>query len=85
MSSPEKLVKLEKWRNGMEVLIPSAFANQLKVSPGDQMRIVLNGQNLLITPVKKKKSLAERFAEYDGPLQLTEEWDFEPEGNERVW
>lgn len=54
MSSPEKLVKLEKWGNGMEVLIPSAFANQLKVSPGDQMRIVLNGQNLLITPVKKR-------------------------------
>lgn len=39
----------------MGVLIPSAFANQLKVSPGDQMRIVLNGQNLLITPVKKKE------------------------------
>lgn len=85
MSYPEKLIKLGKWGNGMGLLIPATFANQLKVSPGDQMRIALNGQSILITPVKKKKSLAEKFAEYGGPLQLTEEWDFEPEGNELDW
>ncbi|WP_323091237.1 AbrB/MazE/SpoVT family DNA-binding domain-containing protein [Allobaculum sp. JKK-2023] len=85
MSTAEKLIKLGKWGSGMGVLIPAALANQLKVSPGDQMRLVLDGQSILITPVKKKKSLAERFAEYDGPLRLTEEWDFEPEGNELDW
>ncbi len=85
MSSREKIVKLGKWGNGLGVLIPTAFAQQLKVSPGDQMRLVLNEQSLLMISVKKKKTLAEKFAEYDGPLQLTEEWNFKPAGNELDW
>lgn len=49
------------------------------------MRLVLNEQSLLMISVKKKKTLAEKFAEYDGPLQLTEEWNFKPAGNELDW
>ena len=85
MPQGEKLVKLRKWDNGVGILIPNLYAQMLKVVPVDQLKITVDGDKLVITPVKKRKSLAQRFAEYQGPLELAEEWDFKPVGNELDW
>lgn len=74
--------QLTKWGNGVGILIPGLFLKQLKLFPGDQMDISMENGTITIKPVRKRKPVAERFAEYDGSFRQTEYWNLEPVGKE---
>lgn len=60
-------MKIMKWGNSSGIRIPVAILDQLRLNQGDDVRMEVQSGRLVITPVKKRKTLAERFAEYSGP------------------
>ncbi|MGB4505455.1 MAG: AbrB/MazE/SpoVT family DNA-binding domain-containing protein [Syntrophaceticus sp.] len=73
---------IQKWGNSQAIRIPKAILEMANLCENDQVQIKVQDGNLLIIPVKKHKTLAERIAEYKGDYQCSE-WDTgEPSGKE---
>ncbi|MCF0245211.1 MAG: AbrB/MazE/SpoVT family DNA-binding domain-containing protein [Ileibacterium sp.] len=81
----ENYTTLTKWGNSQGIRIPKQLIAQLSMNIGDSFEIRLcEGQIILVPMKKKRKTVMERFQEYEGPLRLEEEWDSVPVGKE-VW
>ena len=79
------ITTLTKWGNSQGIRIPSQLVAQLSLNIGDAFEICLEEGRIVLVPVKKKrKTVMERFREYEGDLQLGEEWDSGPVGRE-LW
>lgn len=80
----QKLAKITTWGNGLGLRIPKAMATSLNLSPGVPVELLLKEDHLEVRPVRRK-TLAERFADYEGPLDLEEIWpDQEEKGKEQI-
>jgi len=69
--------RIQKWGNSNGVRIPKVFLDALDLNSDDLVDIKREEDKIVITKLKKKKiSLKERIASYDGPLYTNEfEWD----------
>ncbi|MEN6325241.1 MAG: AbrB/MazE/SpoVT family DNA-binding domain-containing protein [Syntrophomonas sp.] len=75
---------IQKWGNSQAIRIPKAILEMAQLKENDKVEIKVQDGNLLIIPNKKRKTLAERIADYKEDYKCNE-WDTgEPSGNE-VW
>ncbi len=70
-----KGVKLTRWGNSQGIRLPKSIIELLNLNMGDDLSLEVKNEQLIITPLRKRKSVAERFAEYHGPIQLDELFD----------
>ncbi len=73
---------IQKWGNSQAVRLPKALLEMTNMKESDKVKITVQDGNLLITPVKKHKTLEDRIAEYKGDYKCSE-WDIgKPVGKE---
>lgn len=60
---------VSKWGNGQGIRIPQAILKLLSISVGDQLNLEVDGDRIILTPIKQKKveTLSDLFANYSGP------------------
>lgn len=72
MTSTMKGVKLSQWGNSQGIRLPKSIIELLNLKTGDDLGLEVKNNQLIITPLRKRKTVAERFAEYRGPIELDE-------------
>lgn len=78
-----KELKISRWGNGQGIRLPLAVMKLLSLSLGDELKMEVKDQKIILTPEKKKKlTLAERFASYDGEMIKEEFWTDDSIGKE---
>ena len=65
-------VKLSQWGNSQGIRLPKSIIELLKLNTGDDLGLEVKNNQLIVTPLRKRKTVAERFAEYRGPIELDE-------------
>jgi len=65
---------IQKWGNSQAVRLPKAILEMAELHENDKVDIKVQDGNLVISPVKKHKTLEERIAEYEGDYKCSE-WD----------
>ena len=65
---------IQKWGNSHAVRLPKAILEMTKIKENDKVEIKVQDGNLIISPVKKHKTLEERIAEYKEDYNCSE-WD----------
>ena len=77
-------LKIAKWGNGQGIRLPMAVMKLLSLKVGDEHQKVQNETIVLVPKKEKKITLAERFANYDGPTEQKEIWSDEIVGKEEI-
>lgn len=72
MTNTMKGVKLSQWGNSQGIRLPKSIIELLNLKTGDDLGMEVKNNQLIITPLRKRKTVAERFAEYRGPIELDE-------------
>ena len=77
---------IKRWGNSAAVRIPRQLLAQAKLEEGTDVEIFLAKEGeITMRAVRKRESIQELFADYDGGFFKTEEMKWgEPQGNE-VW
>jgi antitoxin MazE len=77
---------ITRWGNSSAVRIPRHILSQAKLEEGVDVEIFSTKEGeIVLRAVRKRKSIQELFADYDGNFFQTEEIDWgNPRGNE-VW
>lgn len=81
-------LKIQKWGNSAAVRLPALLLEQIHASVGGSLVADVRPEGVLLTPARRKYSLAELVAQCDSKAPLSTEldaWDeTEPVGRE-VW
>jgi antitoxin MazE len=64
---------IQKWGNSQGVRIPKSILKMAELNENDEVMLQVKDGNLIIVPVKRHRTLAERIAEYEGVYKC-EEW-----------
>ena len=79
---------IQKWGNSQAVRLPKPILESLLLKENDPVEIIAESDSIIIRKATRrrraKKSLKERFANYDGNHSFSEHDWGEPVGNE-VW
>ncbi len=75
---------IQKWGNSQAVRIPKAILEMAEFRENDRVEIKVQDGNLLIIPIKKRKTLADRITGYKGDYQCSE-WDTGKPSGKEVW
>ena len=77
---------IKRWGNSSAVRIPHQILSQASIKEGSDVEIVsLQEGEITLRAIRKRKSIRELFADYDGGFFQTEEIDWgKPQGDE-VW
>ena len=80
------IATIRRWGNSAAVRIPHQVLSQAKLEEGNDVEILLSNEGeITLRAVRKRKSIQELFADYDGGFFQTEEIDWgKPQGDE-VW
>lgn len=73
---------IQKWGNSQGVRIPKAILEKASLKENDRVEILVEDGILVIRPVKRRVSLAERVAEYQGEYKPSEWETGKPVGKE---
>ena len=78
-------VTIQKWGNSQGVRIPKTVLNDLNLSEGQKLDIVIKDKTIVLkTAAKKRKTIQELFANYEGDYKQEEiDWGV-PVGKE-IW
>ncbi len=49
------LTVIQKWGNSLALRLPKSFTKEVKVEAGSQVDLTLDGEKLIITPIKEEK------------------------------
>lgn len=80
----ELVLDLKFWGNNLGVRLPAAIAKRLDLKANQQVSLSVEGEQIVITPIKKPfLSLEERLAEYDASNMSGEVMLAEPVGAEK--
>lgn len=78
-------LKITKWGNSQGIRLPMAVMELLSLKTGDELQMTVESNSITLTPNKKRRmSIAERFANYEGPTQQEEIWSDEVVGKEEI-
>jgi len=73
---------IQKWGNSQAVRLPKVILEMADMGENDKVELRAENGKIVITPVKKHKTLKERVAEYKGDYGCSE-WDTgKPTGKE---
>jgi antitoxin MazE len=77
---------IRRWGNSAAVRIPRAVLSQANLEEGNDVEILLTKEGeITLRAVRKRKTIEELFADYDGDFFPTKEIDWgEQQGNE-IW
>ena len=76
-------LKITKWGNSQGIRLPMAVMELLSLKTGDELQMTVESNSITLTPNKKRRmSIAERFANYEGQTQQEEIWSDEVVGKE---
>jgi len=77
--------KIQKWGNSQGIRLPKAILENVNMSEGDYVEIVIHDGVIIIKSVAgKRKTIYELFSDYEGDYTPDEiDWG-EPEGDE-IW
>lgn len=76
-------LKITKWGNSQGIRLPMAVMELLSLKTGDELQMTVESNSITLTPNKKRRmSITERFANYEGPTQQEEIWSDEVVGKE---
>lgn len=65
---------IQKWGNSNAIRLPKAILEMAELNENDKVELKVQDGNLIIIPVKKHISLADRIAEYEEGY-ICEEWN----------
>ena len=68
------ITTIQKWGNSKAVRLPKGLLESLDLQENDKVKINVDDGRVIITPLRKKITLRERLASYEGRYQ-PEEWD----------
>lgn len=71
---------IQKWGNSQAVRLPKSILEMANLQENDKVEIKVQDGNVIIIPEKKRKTLAERIAEYKGDYHCNEWNTGEPSG-----
>lgn len=74
---------IQKWGNSQGVRLPKVILEMVNLSENDTVELKVEDGKLIISPVKKHKTLKERIAEYEGDYS-PHEWDTGPSVGKEV-
>ena len=78
-------LKITKWGNSQGIRLPMAVMELLSLKTGDELQMTVESNSITLTPNKNRRmSIAERFANYEGPTQQEEIWSDEVFGKEEI-
>lgn len=63
---------IQKWGNSQAVRIPKAILEKASLRENDKVEIQVEDGRLVIVPVQRRMTLAERIAEYKGEYKASE-------------
>lgn len=75
---------IQKWGNSQALRLPKAIIEKAGLQENDRVEIRVQNGNLLIVPLKKRLTLQERAAGYQGDYQPME-WDTGKPVGKEVW
>ena len=77
---------IKRWGNSAAIRIPRNILSQANLEEGSEVEFLLSQEGeITLRAIRKRKSIQELFAGYDGGFYQTEEIDWgKPQGNE-VW
>lgn len=76
------VITLQKWGNSQGFRIPKTILESLEWQENEQFSLSAQKGKIIIEPVKKRKSIQELFADFEGSYEATEiDWG-EPAGKE---
>ena len=68
-------IQVKKWGNGSGIRFTKEFLREAGISMEDTLNAeIVNGQ-IVLTPVFRHRSLRERAAEFNGELNLSDEFE----------
>jgi len=76
--------RIQKWGNSLAIRIPKAFATEIGLLENSTVEVILNDDELVITPAKERYVLKSLVKEITKENRHGEEDFGEPEGGE-VW
>ena len=77
---------IKRWGNSSAVRIPRQILSQANIEEGADVEIVsMQEGEIIIRAVRKRKSIEELFADYDGGFFQTEEIDWGESRGDEVW
>ena len=80
------MTTIRRWGNSAAVRIPHYILSQANLEEGTDVEFVLTKEGeIMLRAVRKRKSIQELFADYDGGFFQAEEIDWgKPQGDE-IW
>lgn len=74
--------KIQKWGNSHAVRLPKSLLALTEFKENDEVDIKVERGNIIITPVKKHKTLKDRIKNYEGVYKCSEWETGDPVGKE---
>ena len=82
------MTTIQKWGNSQAVRLPKAILEEMSLQENDRVEIIAENDVIIIKKTTRKrrakKSLEERFKDYDGDYQC-EEYDWGKPVGKEVW
>jgi antitoxin component of MazEF toxin-antitoxin module len=80
------ITTIKRWGNSAAVRIPRHILSQANLEEGTNVEIALTEENeITLRAVRKRKSIQELFADFDGGVFQTEEIGWGDPQGEEVW
>jgi len=76
--------RVQKWGNSLALRIPKAYAAAMGLGPNSLVAVAVEGEKLVLTPVKPKYTLDELLAGVTKD-NIHPEWDTGPAVGNEAW
>ena len=77
--------QVKAWGNSSAIRLPASVLSQAGIHREDELEIRIEGSAIILTKIRRHKTLEERIKAYGGKLMLMKEYDWgEPQGRE-MW
>ena len=76
--------RVQKWGNSLALRIPKAYATAMGLGPNSVVAVAVEGEKLVLTPVKPKYTLEELLAGVTED-NIHPEWDTGPAVGKEAW
>lgn len=75
---------VQKWGNSQAVRLPKGILEMAQLAENDRVELRVEEGIVMIIPVKRRRALAERIAEYKGNYRCRE-WDTGKPAGKEAW
>ena len=79
------LAQIKTWGNSQAVRLPREILKEADLNINDEVDIKVQNGIIMLSKIRRHRSLEERAAEYGGMLNLNGEFDWGEEVGQEVW